>query len=174
MASARDVAGLDKTQLAALMSSGRAVRVDELAGFGFRGTSLGLPAWMDRLLWKTFAKVFVPHQGELHGFNLRIDQRSTVPLEPRANRPRFGEFEVRSERETVLDYGLKNPRWSPLHPLRDTLVVVQEEPLVLLGRSYFELAGRLIPTPSYFTLERTLSLPVGSELATAHHRIEAV
>jgi hypothetical protein len=40
------------------LAAGR--RIDrEFAGWTFHGTSLGLPSWLERLTWKTFAKAFV-------------------------------------------------------------------------------------------------------------------
>jgi hypothetical protein len=55
----------------------------------------------------------------------------------------------------VLDYGLAHPALHPMARLRDPVVALREGSSdLLLGASYLSLGGRLVATPSYFTLER--------------------
>ncbi len=51
-------------ELSAELNRGKPLAPDELAGHAYRGVSLGLPALADRLLWKTFAKVFAVERGD--------------------------------------------------------------------------------------------------------------
>lgn len=136
-----------------------AARLDDTV---YRGISLGLPAWVERLTWKKFAKAFHrdPDTKRLRGWNVRIEQdgldrpwRTRV----RGGRPwTFGHFEVVSDRDRlVLDYGV----------LRDPLVALHANSVEhLLGWSYLAIGPAKIPTPSYFLLERErpLDTPVPS------------
>lgn len=169
----------DRRELAARFDSGGAIAPGELAGFAWRGVSLGLPRLLERLSWKTFAKVFVADgaggERRVRGFNLRIVQDGVdAPYRPRARDPRFGELVARPEGErTVLDYGEANPWWHPLGPMRDVLVRLDGE--VLLGRLLLALGpGLRLPTPSYFTLERSIAVPEGATIDDADRLIEAV
>lgn len=61
--------------LAAVMASGRRFDPDAVAGWVYRGISLGLPRLVERLTWVKFAKVFArPSRGAVHGWNMRIEQ----------------------------------------------------------------------------------------------------
>ena len=50
-----------------------------------RGISLGLPAWVERLSWKKFAKAFHrdPRTQRLRGWNVRIEQGALQRARPR-------------------------------------------------------------------------------------------
>jgi hypothetical protein len=115
---------------------------------------------MERLSWKTFAKVIVADERGAHGWNLRVEQRgvhaATVAQRRGGREWRFGPFRVvGEERRLVLDYGASAPALSPLGLLRDPIVALNPgDPRLLLGRSLIAARGRLWPTPSYFTLER--------------------
>lgn len=148
-----------RAELGRLLASGRAFEPEVLAGWTYRGTSLGLPAWLERLTWKTFAKAFVREaDGTLRGWNVRCEQ-----VEPPAWRPRrrdgvpvtFGHFVVVRAPGVVLDYGRGgNRRGDPVGAVRDPLVALDERGERLLGRTLLAIAGRRLPTPSYFLLER--------------------
>jgi len=153
-------------ELESELAGGTAAHPQDFAGYAFRGVSLGLPKLVDKLLWKTFAKVFVPDGNEVRGFNLRIVQGQPT-YRPRARKPRFGEFVAVAEGDaTVLEYGLANPRWHPLAPMRDR--IVSRGPDLFLGRAYVALLGREISTPSYFTLERARKLDADITIENAH------
>jgi hypothetical protein len=146
-------------ELGRLLGGGRAFEPGVLAGWTYHGTSLGLPAWIERLTWKTFAKAFVREpDGTLRGWNVRCEQ-----TEPPAWRPRrrggvpvtFGHFEVVRAPGVVLYYGRGgNRRGDPVGAVRDPLVALDEHGARLLGRTLLAVAGRRLPTPSYFLLER--------------------
>lgn len=146
-------------ELGQVMERGRAFEPDVLAGWTYHGTSLGLPAWIERLTWKTFAKAFVREpDGTVRGWNVRCEQ-----AEPPAWRPRikagvpvtFGHFVVVRAPGVVLDYGRGgNRRGDPVGAVRDPLVALDERGERLLGRTLLAVAGRQLPTPSYFLLER--------------------
>jgi hypothetical protein len=147
-----ELRGRSGTELAALMRGGRAFDPAAVAGWQYRGISLGLPAWVERLSWVKFAKAFGP-AGD--GWNIRIEQDGLDrPWRPRLRHGRpitFGRFAVRTgARGVVLDY-------SPdrlLRMLRDPIVALDDRADVLLGRSLLALGPATVPTPSYFVLER--------------------
>lgn len=151
-------------ELARAFAAGRVVDPEALAGWHFHGTSLGLPAWIERLTWKTFLKAFErAPDGRVLGWNVRVVQRwhdrAAAPFTPRRSRGApvtFGHFEVVSERGGVmLDYGRgRHRRLDPVAALRDPLVALDDRCDRLLGRSLVALPGFRVPTRSWFVLER--------------------
>jgi hypothetical protein len=155
--------------LRALVEHGHTVRAADIAGWEYRGTSLGLPAWVERLTWKTFKKVFYrdDERALVRGWNVRLRQDGlsvpAVPLGRRGAPVVFGHFVVVETRpgdgrapRLELDYGGWAARsWSPLGRLRDPLVALEPEGADrLLGCSWIALGRRRWPTPSFFLLER--------------------
>jgi hypothetical protein len=160
-ATAADLRRLPRGELAALLAGGHPVEPEALAGWIYRGVSLGLPAAVERLTWKKFAKVFVRGEGGVQGWNVRVakDPDLDAPVRPLRRRGRpvtFGPFAVvPAERGVCLDYGARHGRLHPLGRLRDPVVAVNAGSAdLLLGRSDLALGGARLPTPSYFTLER--------------------
>lgn len=160
---AAEVQSRSRAELAALLADGRRVRAADLAGFAYRGVSLGLPAAAERLTWKTFQKVFVSDGASVRGWNVRVEQRGvdapSIPKRRRNAVVSFGHFHViepRSGRGGVeLDYGAFAALLNPLRSLRDPIVAVNEGcPKLLLGRTLLQVGGARVPTPSFFTLER--------------------
>lgn len=128
---AKDVWGLSRAELATVLTSGFAVDVEALRGASFRGVSLGLPGWVERLSWKEFRKEMFTDEatGAVVGRNVRVTSRAAlVALEDGGTPPSpelqngapkvFGPFGVRPLRAgegypcsagVVLDYGLAHP-----------------------------------------------------------------
>jgi hypothetical protein len=170
--SARDFEALGRGQLAAALDAGHPIDPDALADQVYRGVSLGLPAFVDRLAWKTFAKVFHrdPRRDVLRGWNLRVEQHGVsgpiVPKQRRGHDFHFGHFIVtpaadyamprRLDHALLLDYGLGgNARADVVRFIRDPIVAVDAgDAGLLLGWTYLDVAGLRLGTPSYFTLER--------------------
>lgn len=162
----------DKHTLRALLASGHTIDADALAGWQYRGTSLGMPGFVDRLAWKTFVKAFHRDEGaaQVRGWNVRIQQTGLLgPIEPmrRAGKPFvFGFFRVErpdgyfvpdgADRGLILDYNQAgNPPFDPVNRLRDPLVALEPGNTdVLLGWTYLDLGIVRVPTPSFFLLER--------------------
>ncbi|MCA9672231.1 MAG: hypothetical protein KC503_41845 [Myxococcales bacterium] len=146
--------------LRALLRRGRALAPDAVAGYAYRGTSLGLPRLVDALLWKRFIKVFSARaDGSVHGWNVRVDQRSGAVRRDRAGEPRcFGPYEVETQADgtLLLDYGAgARSRFDPLRAMRDPLCAVNTGSVeLLIGCSYLALGRRSLMTPSMFVLER--------------------
>jgi len=145
---------LDRAELRERLQEGFPIEPKALDGSRYLGVSLGLPALVDRLAWKTFEKVFSRDDSGLHGWNVRLKQRGFQVAEPmiRAGKPlTFGRFRVRDEgHRLMLDYSI-NPWWDPSRHLRDPLVALHEDSVEwLFGRS---LIGSWA-TPSYFVLQR--------------------
>lgn len=168
---------MTRSELAHLGQSAHPVDVELLAGHAYRGVSLGLPAWVDRLLWKVFRKVFDrdPQTGTVTGHNVRaLQSDAVVPLARGGASPgamlrrgapvTFGPFRVAAQDGpnpfatrggAVLDYGACHPMWHPMAYLKDVLVALEPgDPRVLLGAMWIEVGGRQVATPSWFTLER--------------------
>ncbi|HSN28440.1 MAG TPA: hypothetical protein VLT45_19275 [Kofleriaceae bacterium] len=155
-----DLLRASRAELRALLEGGHPVDPAELADTVYRGISLGLPAWVERLSWKKFAKAFHrdPRTGALRGWNIRIEQDGLdQPWRARTRRGRtwtFGHFAVVREAEhLVLDYGAG--RALAMRAVRDPLVALEAgSARLLLGRSDVALGPARLATPSYFVLER--------------------
>lgn len=168
MLTARDLWTLSRDELEGVLARGYAVTPIDLADHAYFGVSLGLPAVIERLTWKTFAKVFIAEaDGTVSGLNVRLEQRGVdgelLPRRDRAGAPvTFGPFAVhRSAPGVLLDYGARAAWWQPLGRLRDPLVAVNEGSTdLLLGTSRLAVAGRQLATPSWFTLERRARWPL--------------
>lgn len=163
---ARALLEVPRGALARAFEAGWAVAPEELAGARYRGISLGLPALVERLTWKTFCKVFaaieVSGQVRVVGWNERLEQTGLdgplVALERRGEPVRFGHFEVVRDAAggALLDYGRGgNAPWDPVGLVRDPLVSLRRDSAeVLLGRTWLALGGWRLDTPSWFLLER--------------------
>jgi hypothetical protein len=129
-------------------------------GTEYRGISLGLPRWVERLTWKKFKKVFRrdAQTGAVRGWNVRIQQNALdepwIPMMRKGAPWSFGHFTVRDD--AVLDYGL----------MRDPLVSLEAGKVdLLLGVSDLALGPLSLRTPTYFCLERDHALgPPAHEL----------
>jgi hypothetical protein len=162
----------DRRTLRALLAAGHPIDPDAIAGWQYRGTSLGMPAFVDQRAWKTFVKAFHRDPGAalVRGWNVRIRQTGLQgPIEPLVKHGKpfvFGYFRVESplgyftpegaDRGLLLDYNQSgNPVMAPLNRLRDPLVALEPGKAdVLLGWSYLDLGLVRVPTPSFFLLER--------------------
>jgi hypothetical protein len=166
------IIGASRQELLELLKGGFAIDPEALADTRYFGISLGLPAWIDKVAWKTFRKVFHrdPGDGALRGWNVKLQQEGLdLPGTPKLRKgamKSFGHYKVRPlegyptkdglERGLMLDYGLgRNRRFRPSNLVRDPLVaLVDGDTTFLLGRSYLKLGRGLRPTRSYFLLER--------------------
>jgi hypothetical protein len=168
---AEDVWAMGPSEWRALLRDGHPIDAAALAGWAYRGTSLGMPALVDRLTWKTFQKCF--HQDDddrVRGWNVRLVQggdRSarSEPMRDRRGPRTFGHFGVVPargrgvphgfDRGLLLDYSIGGGALDPASRLRDPLVALREgDTALLLGWSYVALGPRTVDTPSFFTLER--------------------
>ena len=155
-------------QLAKLLHSGLPISATDLRDSMYRGVSLGIPSWVESLVWTTFTKTFHfdTDRGSLRGWNVRLAQTGLDGPVEKLTRPdgapkTFGHFEVVAPRVPrdgpglLIDYSLgRNTRLDPAGLLRDPIVALDEgSAMRLLGCSYLDL-GLRIPTPSYFLLER--------------------
>lgn len=168
---ARDFWELSRRELRQALARGFPIDPGTLDDTEYKGTSLGLPAWIERLTWKKFKKVFHrdPVNGLLRGWNVRLEQNDLaepcIPLIKRGEPFTFGHYVVVDPKERrvpahagrglLIDYGLGlNPRLDPMSLLRDPIVCVNEgDPRLLLGWSYLDLGWFRLGTPSFFTLE---------------------
>lgn len=173
---ARELLDLGTRELAELVRGGHPIDPRELDDREYRGVSLGLPAFVDRLAWKTFKKVF--HRdvdtGALRGWNMRIEQTGLeAPFEPKTKDGApvtFGHYGVRDlagvrlpfeiEHGLLIDYGLGgNAFFDPMRRVKDPIVALNAGSAdLLLGFSYVDLGGFVLSTPSFFSLERDVAL----------------
>lgn len=173
MKQARDFLDLSAKELGKALCEGHDFDPSELDDFEYRGISLGLWGWVEKLTWKKFMKTFHrdPSSGALRGWNVRIEQ---TPLDDPAWEPMikkgdvfsFGHYEVVRrtgyrvpaplERGVMIDYGRGgNGLFDPTRCMRDPLVAVNPGSSdLLLGWSYVDLGLFRFGTPSFFVLER--------------------
>jgi len=146
---------LSSDELARAFAGGHAFDPFAVAGWIYRGTSLGLPRLVERLSWIKFAKAFHREGEVVRGWNIRIEQDALDrPWRPRLKHGRavtFGPFVVTTRAGVLLDYGLGG---GAMRVLRDPVIALDDRADVLLGRSLLQLGSRSIATPSYFLLER--------------------
>ncbi len=173
MLSLEDLLEMKRSELAGVMRRGHALDLEALAESQYLGADLSLPPLMNRLLWKTFRKTFHrdASRAELRGWNVRVQQTGVRgPVRPllgsRGRLRSFGHYVVRDASKIrwpdglrpahYLDYGhagnlLRDPARLGATPL----VAVNAGSMdLLLGWEVLRVAGRLIPLPDYWALER--------------------
>lgn len=180
MRTASEFLDMSRRELASALVNGYPIDPSTLDDTHYRGVSLGLPRWIERLSWKTFRKVFHrdPATSALRGWNVRLEQRGldgpSVPLVRRGRPFSFGHFRVVEPagrpmplgdyRGLLIDYGLApHAAFDVTRFLRDPIVALNEgKAELLLGFSYVEIGRVRFATPSFFTLEREgpLDVPV--------------
>lgn len=161
-----------KAQLRARILAGHPVDPAALEGWAYRGTSLGLPRFVEKLTWKTFQKTFwrEPTTGRLLGWNVRLEQDGVdAPSRPKVKGGRpvtTWHYEVVGprgvamprgfDRGLLIDYGrAKNAALDTIRVTKDPLVAVEPGNTdLLLGVSYLALGPVCVETPTYFLLER--------------------
>jgi hypothetical protein len=158
---------LHRSDLELLFREGQVVDPETIVGYRYRGVSLGLPEWIERLTWKKFAKTFYRHaSGAVRGENLRIEQDELAKpwrvQTKKGQQLRFGPYELAREGSSdhvEIDYSRGSQGLSPLRRLRDPLRRLDEQGDLLLGASLVDLGfGRRLATPSWFLLERDQEL----------------
>ncbi len=171
MTTARALRTATRRELRAAIVAGHSVDPAALAGWTYRGTSLGLPRALERLSWKTFQKTFwrEPGSGRLLGWNVRLEQDGVdAPSRPRRRGGRpvtEWHYEVIAptgvptppgfDRGLIIDYGRGLRREPTMALIKDPLVALRPGSAdQLLGVSYLVVGGRCVETPTYFTLER--------------------
>ncbi|MEZ4219346.1 MAG: hypothetical protein R3B13_00365 [Polyangiaceae bacterium] len=168
--SARDLLHASKRELMELLRSGHDIDPAALHDTEYKGTSLGLPRWVERLTWKKFKKTFHhdPSRNVLRGWNVRLEQNALdepcVPRLKHGTPVTFGHYQVVSPAQfripegcdhgLLIHYGLGgNGRLDPMTRVRDPLVALEAgDTRLLLGWSYVDI-GWCLGTPSFFTLE---------------------
>jgi hypothetical protein len=172
VSAARDLWGAPRAELRRRLLEGHPVDPRDLEGWAFRGTSLGLPGFVERLTWKTFQKTFWRHPvtGRLLGWNVRLEQDGTdAPSRPRLRggephttwhyevvEPRGVRVPRGMDRGLLIDYSRgRNPWFDTIRAVRDPLVALEPGSAdALLGVSFVAVAGAAVLTPTWFTLER--------------------
>ena len=168
-----DLEQMTRTQLHSVLTHGFPLDLDEMADSQYFGVEVGLPDFATKLLWKTFRKTF--HRDsrtkELRGWNVRMEQTgvrgATRPMLDRRGRAKtFGHYVVRDASDIswpsslrpahYLDYGhAGNLRRDPAALGATPLVAVNPGSMdLLLGWEVLRVAGRLVPLPDYWALER--------------------
>lgn len=170
MSIARRLRTATRDELRRRIVEGHPVDPAAIEGYAYRGTSLGLPRALELATWKTFQKTFWRHpDGRLLGWNVRLEQDGVdAPSRPKRRRgvpvtewnyevvAPAGPMPAGFDRGLLIDYGrAPNPRLAPVRFTRDPLVALAPDSAdELLGVSYLVVGGRVVETPTYFTLER--------------------
>ena len=158
-----NLCALSRHEIARRFSEGQVVIPDSLVGYRYRGVSLGLPEWVERLSWKKFAKTFYRHSsGKIRGVNLRMEQdgldKDWTVKRRRGSEWSFGPYELTQtdgSEHIEIHYGKGSKGLSPLRRLRDPLRRLDDSGDLLLGASLVDLGfGKRLATPSWFLLER--------------------
>lgn len=164
--------GASHAELHRAMRDGHPIDASSLDDTEYRGISLGLPAFIEKLSWKTFTKTFHrdPVTGHLRGWNVRMEQTGLdgprVPKKRKGEIFTFGHYRVVASRGRampapcdqglLIDYGLGgNSPFDLMRVMRDPLVALDRGSSEhLLGWSYAEIGALRVGTPSFFLLER--------------------
>lgn len=168
-----DLLHAPRPELLRILREGHAIDPTKLDDYEYRGVSLGLPAFVERLTWKTFQKTFHrdPETGELRGWNVRLEQlgldAESTPRRTKSGDPlTFGHYRAvaldaasraRGIHEgLLLDYGESgNPRMDASALVRDPIAAVNAGSVeLLLGWTLIALGSGTLATPSFFALER--------------------
>jgi hypothetical protein len=168
---------MGQKELTERLAKGYPIDPAALDNWEYKGISLGIPAFVEKLAWKTFKKVFHrdPKTGHLRGWNVRIQQTGLygdyLPKEKNGGPFTWGHYRVVSNagrpcakpsgQGLLIDYGLGGnaaydvTTWA----LRDPLVALEKDSAdILLGWSYMQFGGMRISTPSFFLLIRDCPL----------------
>lgn len=149
-----EVCLLSRAEHDALWEAGRPPALDALEGWEFEGWNASLAPRLGG--FQKFVKGFLAGEG----YNSPVVQNGLdgewlgLPADDAARRFGFYRVSRTPDGEILLDYGAhpRNPRLDPSRLLRDTLVEIDGDPDLLLGRAHLAL-GRWI-FAGYFLLHR--------------------
>jgi hypothetical protein len=185
-AKASDFLAMSRAELRRAFAQGHAVEPEALADSEYKGVSLGMPAFVERLTWKKFKKVFCrdDEPGVIRGWNVRLEQNELdapcIPKRKNGKAVTFGHFVIADARgrrmavpgepSILLDYSRGENAWFDfMRFLRDPLVALNPGDMqLLLGAMYIELGSLRLPTPSFFTLE--YDVPIGDRVTPPGRR----
>jgi len=167
-----DLRRMSNADRASIVRAASPLDLGALANAAYRGIDLSLPAFMHRLLWQTFMKIFVadPGRGDVRGWNVRLEQTGVDgplrPLRTRDGRARtFGHYRVRSTDGVrfpegfsgghFLDYrNAGNPPWDVARYTTSPLVAVNPGDMrLLLGWEIFRFGPLTVPLADFWALE---------------------
>lgn len=163
-----ELLAMSRKNLRRVLDEGHAIEEHALDDTEYKGVSLGLPRFVERLTWKTFTKTFHrdPETGELRGWNVRMEQTGIdgppVPIMKNGTPLTWGHYRVypfepsRSGpgKTLMIDYQVASNPFL-MRRTRDPLVAVNAgDPSLLLGVSYLDLGFFKLWTPTWFALVR--------------------
>lgn len=168
-----DMLQMSNKEVAEVFRNGHAIKTEELHNTQYLGVDLSLPAWLNKILWKTFRKTFYldPTTGVLRGWNVKLEQTGySFPTVARKNSKgkelAFGHYHVCSAKDKkfprgwqgadYLDYGVAgNPIFDAAGLGYCPLVAVNEGSTdLLLGWEVFKIGGLFIPLNDYWLLKK--------------------
>lgn len=172
---------MSNDELAEVMENGFSIDPQEIEGYEFKGTNVGVPE-VFKALFQKFKKCFYrdPITGELRGWNLKIKQDKDLsgPWEttsddirktahgfykvyPASDDPTFNHF----SQALLINYGEgDNPALDVTALLRDYVVCVNEGSTdLILGTAYLDFGLFNVPFQGYFVLVKDCPL---SDVAT--------
>lgn len=166
---------MKRADLRRALARGHAIEDGALDDTEYKGISLALPRFIERLTWKTFTKTFHrdPETHELRGWNVRMEQTGidgpAVAMMKNGAPFTFGHYRVYAsdmmcKGALMIDYDVPSNGFL-VRRTRDPLVAVNAaDPTLLLGVSYIDCGLFRLWTPTYFALVRRgpLTLPTAS------------
>lgn len=168
----RELLALDRKALMQALQGGSAIDPQKLEGWCYHGVSMGMPAWFDRLLWKTFRKTFHrdPKTGVLRGWNVRMQQTGLdgprVPMQKNGEPFTFGHYlvgpaagrrmPIDCPQALLLDYGNAGNAFFDVARFMGAPIVSLDGDRadLLLGWEFLELGPLRIGTWAFWSLER--------------------
>ena len=96
-----DLLRMSQAELAAIVATAHPIDHAAVAGHQYLGIDLSLPAFVNKLLWKTFRKTFYadPEQNLVRGWNVKLEQHGIdgprIPLRDGKGREKsFGHYHL--------------------------------------------------------------------------------
>lgn len=168
-----DLVRMKPDEVKAVFLNGHPLEADEVADCQYLGVDLCLPAWVNKILWKTFRKTFYrdPKTGIIRGWNVRLKQTGwsgpTTPLtKSNGKEISFGHYQLLSAEgkkfpgswkgSHYLDYGSAgNHPWDPAAYTYCPIVAVNPGSSdLLLGWEVFKIGPWFIPLSDYWALKK--------------------
>ncbi len=166
-----DLLAMSQAELWDVMCRAYAVDPGGVAGHKYIGIDLSLPAFVNKILWKTFRKTFYkdPETGVVRGWNVRMQQTGwDAPQEPMLDRSgqqkSFGHYHLSDATgikfprgwtgPSFLDYGAGQNKWWDLARFGYTpLVAVNDGDMsLLLGWEVMKVGPVWLPMSDYWLL----------------------
>ncbi len=174
-----DMLAMNNQQVAEVFKNGFPINYKELHNTQYLGVDLSLPAWVNKILWKTFRKTFYRDEqtGIIRGWNVKLEQTgysfpTLAKKDKQGKEFSFGHYHLCSAKgksfprgwqgTDYLDYGVAgNPFYDVAGLGYCPIVAVNEGSNdLLLGWEVFKIGPFFIPLNDYWLLKKEGPLTV--------------